>query len=756
MATAQLDALSDIQAAQKGNLQAKYGNRMSNQFVDEVKGAALFQFNWGELLGAAPTAISMMCACYVAATNDAAEKITLKDAMPEDGFKYLTRRSDPTLRACLIDVCNAGGREAFTIAGENMESLKQNSNKIVTEHIPGLFEALEVCMESEDNLDDFRRVLKRFAKEANACAGKAKEIKMAFNKWGLMVVELHGTTEQKSGQTSIEASKTVLDKQLADIESTFAEKKVKSSTDAVQEMSKSLERAEKRLDRAMDNVPGPLATIVNAAASSFAQAIPAITAAAIPIALAAANPMGAVAAGAMGPMKLPPGAVAPAGTGNVQATTQPLANDPASAAAYQSAHLFTTMYSYLGDDAGEVDWKKFEAAEGNGAHSGIVWLLGQFQGEQSDLGQSNTEAGRKLGSAFTEAIGVANEIKAHIEKSNSINAAKPSADVVSKWKSRVKAAKNSVLSLSAASGSTASTNSPNPFSRVKNEVAANDTSAQNAQLSSAMQGVQIAQNAVDTAQTNYDNAMKKQQEAQAAMLAVEQKLKSLNDKTKLLENIKVVLRDCIAVLVDLSIQIGKLEKFFSLLTSLIEDIILKKTDVLAEEMGVVAERSYKKKALSMSDVVSQTIYTSTLQSKAYFSMLYDIAFMYVEIDRDHIVPGLDMCNDFSGALAKGTPLAQLQETLRKYNESSGKALQALIKNKQEEIMNGLKDRARAAAESSKAIEATLNKRGIAIDTSAKKAIESGADAARESAQAVLATMPSQTAVMQKRARLSEE
>ncbi|CAG9981751.1 unnamed protein product [Clonostachys byssicola] len=274
-----------------------------------------------------------------------------------------------------------------------------------------------------------------------------------------------------------------------------------------------------------------------------------------------------------------------------------------------------------------------------------------------------------------------------------------------------------------------------------------------------MQGVQIAQNAVDTAQTNYDNAMKKQQEAQAAMLAVEQKLKRLNDKTKLLglqENIKVVLRDCIAVLVDLSIQIGKLEKFFSLLTSLIEDIILKKTDVLAEEMGVVAERSYKKKALSMSDVVSQTIYTSTLQSKAYFSMLYDIAFMYVEIDRDHIVPGLDMCNDFSGALAKGTPLAQLQETLRKYNESSGKALQALIKNKQEKIMNGLKDRARAAAESSKAIEATLNKRGIAIDTSAKKAIESGADAAKESAQAVLATMPSQTAVMQKRARLSEE
>lgn len=103
MATAQLAVLNKIEAVQTQTLADKYKGRMSNQFVDECKGAALFQFNWGELLGAAPTAISMMCACYVAATNEAAEKITLKEAMPLDGFKYLTKRADPTLRACLVD-----------------------------------------------------------------------------------------------------------------------------------------------------------------------------------------------------------------------------------------------------------------------------------------------------------------------------------------------------------------------------------------------------------------------------------------------------------------------------------------------------------------------------------------------------------------------------------------------------------------------------------------------------------------------------
>ena len=55
-----------------------------------------------------------------------------------------------------------------------------------------------------------------------------------------------------------------------------------------------------------------------------------------------------------------------------------------------------------------------------------------------------------------------------------------------------------------------------------------------AQLNGAMQGVQIAQNAVDAAQANYDSAIKKQEEAAAAMLAVELKLKTLNDKAKLL------------------------------------------------------------------------------------------------------------------------------------------------------------------------------------------------------------------------------
>ena len=45
-----------------------------------------------------------------------------------------------------------------------------------------------------------------------------------------------------------------------------------------------------------------------------------------------------------------------------------------------------------------------------------------------------------------------------------------------------------------------------------------------------MQGVQLAQNAVDVAQASFDNAINKQAETAAAMAAVQGRLKTLQDK----------------------------------------------------------------------------------------------------------------------------------------------------------------------------------------------------------------------------------
>ena len=102
MATEQQNALVAVQELQKKTVADEYG-KQSNQFVTEMKSSTLFQFNWGELLSAAPTALSLMGSCWIAAAAPAADKISMKSSVPLGGFKTLTNRKDPTLRSCLVD-----------------------------------------------------------------------------------------------------------------------------------------------------------------------------------------------------------------------------------------------------------------------------------------------------------------------------------------------------------------------------------------------------------------------------------------------------------------------------------------------------------------------------------------------------------------------------------------------------------------------------------------------------------------------------
>lgn len=96
------DALSDVARARK-EMQNEFGGKASNQFVDEIKSSALFQFSWGELLSAAPTALTLMGSLWIASSSPVADKISLADSMPTKGFEHMVNRKDPTLKSCLVD-----------------------------------------------------------------------------------------------------------------------------------------------------------------------------------------------------------------------------------------------------------------------------------------------------------------------------------------------------------------------------------------------------------------------------------------------------------------------------------------------------------------------------------------------------------------------------------------------------------------------------------------------------------------------------
>ena len=138
-----------------------------------------------------------------------------------------------------------------------------------------------------------------------------------------------------------------------------------------------------------------------------------------------------------------------------------------------------------------------------------------------------------------------------------------------------------------------------------------------------------------------------------------------------------MLRDCVSVLVDLCIQIQRLEKFFTMLTTIIDSVVLSRADTFTKEMGKFGKRALEDRAIEITDVVKQTIYMSTLQLKAYFSLLADISEMYLLVDRKYILPGKELCLKLSKGSEKNS-MPELQEELSKYTSESAQAVAKLV------------------------------------------------------------------------------
>ena len=96
---------------------------------------------------------------------------------------------------------------------------------------------------------------------------------------------------------------------------------------------------------------------------------------------------------------------------------------------------------------------------------------------------------------------------------------------------------------------------------------------------------------------NYEKSIERQAKTAAALAQVEQKLKKLQSTGQTLEQIKSILRDAISILVDLSVQIGKIEDFFTMLQTIIDHIIMPKVKDFEQDLSKAGDRAYKNKIL---------------------------------------------------------------------------------------------------------------------------------------------------------------
>ncbi|KAH6623346.1 hypothetical protein F5144DRAFT_497538 [Chaetomium tenue] len=360
-------------------------------------------------------------------------------------------------------------------------------------------------------------------------------------------------------------------------------------------------------------------------------------------------------------------------------------------------------------------------------------------GQKAAIDVTNTAPNTKLLGAYTSLIKLSEELQTHLRKQNELSASKdPTDEVAKKWRATCRKARDDILELAASAKTGGSTNVPMAFGNV--QIPPPDQSAQTAQLNTAMQGVQIAQSALDNAENAYNAAVEKQERMAKAMATIQAKLKRLQTTGKTLEEIKTVLQDCIQVLADLMVQISRLERFFIALTTLIDVLVMPRAKLFERDVGKIGRRGMLAGVLRVEDVDKQAIYAATLQLKAYFSLLQDIATMYTLVHRDHIVGGVELCYELSKGVSRNDGMPDQQEKLAKYTENASAKVAALVAAKQQEILKTLRARANRARDETAQIEAEMARFKVApVDDAAKLAIENGAREQQTVAQELLAS-----------------
>ncbi|KAH0524985.1 hypothetical protein TsFJ059_007417 [Trichoderma semiorbis] len=154
-------------------------------------------------------------------------------------------------------------------------------------------------------------------------------------------------------------------------------------------------------------------------------------------------------------------------------------------------------------------------------------------------------------------------------------------------------------------------------------------------------------------------------------------------------------------------------------------------------MTKVGRRAQRDGAINADDITKQTIYTSTLQIKGYFSVLQDVSEMYTLVHRKYINEGVDLCYQLSKGTASNDPMFTLRERLASYSDKLAREISTLAFNKQVEVLRSLKDRARKALEHTQLIENEVTKRGIVVEESDKLAIKEGGEEYNTEAKSIV-------------------
>ncbi|KAF3915695.1 hypothetical protein AA313_de0208692 [Arthrobotrys entomopaga] len=734
---------------------------ITDTIVDEIKSSLVFKNNWEELLTGAPVALCCIGSCFIASGSSIAQTLNL--TLPDPNTTVLKWGK---LQPNLVD-CATLGTRAFITAEEGMGGIKFQSKIIYTK----LNNLVEVLGDPDSARASLRPQMTAIQKAADYCLDQAKEIDGKFDAWLVHASDLHAICVSQSAETEDKILTTALDKAVAQSRLTDSEAAMSIAKSATEKLEKQLEITGEAYKKASDEYPDGWDILGQQVASTFAET--------------AANLLNQVIPTLVDNMTMTGKAKAVAGLfhgdknestenqsnstgktapkqGSSQTQTQDTPNtdndDPAYTSVTRDLNWFNLLNAILtGSEDGGMDWDKATGAttksEEGSKQKAVGSSIGFVDNRLKDAVASfkkistNKEPSKKYMMALNTAAKVSSEILAKVKESKSMSgkSLEAKSDTVQKWQEDFEAAYDAAIQLEATAKTfPGSVKGSIPLYAENPDVAIAKENAKSAQAQAVLKA---AQDRLSTTQAAYTASMETYQkstalliEQQKALEAVKADLLRLADSSMKLasiqsigEEIKKVLVQCIKLIATLKTQIVKLVRFFKAMSKSIEVVVKGCVNPFLDEVTAIVTNGasttvYKVGSYSYTDIQRSQIFNSTLTIRAYFSVFADIAEMWLTVSKDHIFPGVELCDEMTSISDDPKEVKDRVRRLNEFSEKSQKAIKEICKEKRDEILGAMQAR----------IEDVCNEtKQLPPSASAAKAIETGVKEVQKATDAAL-------------------
>ncbi|MCJ1294579.1 hypothetical protein MMC34_006137 [Xylographa carneopallida] len=230
-------------------------------------------------------------------------------------------------------------------------------------------------------------------------------------------------------------------------------------------------------------------------------------------------------------------------------------------------------------------------------------------------------------------------------------------------------------------------------------------------LLDAANNLKISQSALKAAEENYSTSTDKFLESTAKFHDIQNQLDKLNAQKATFGEIRGVLRASIRALSDLKAQISAMLQFFQGVSAIVEFVMENPYKRLLDTLrsGIEGE-GYQIAGISYTEFQKQTLLTSTLMVRGYFSVVFDIAKVYTEVSRKHIMPGMNLV-DRLGLTDPADPdyaneLEREKVALRDYSSKAMVEIQELAGRRQFELKACMTQKISNIAETTKFLSPT--------------------------------------------------